>query len=228
MAGFPIFLTPNQTGVKIGSNGLMSGYALSAQTPSFMQSGQGASAASGAPAASAGMGANIMGGASIGLAVGQALGGLYSAYVGGKTTEYVSKKQAQIAENNRQMGQLSYESALRSGEAQIAQLTYQAGQLRGRQRQTYGRSGAAVGEGSSAEVLASTEVMKQMDVNTASLNALSNAWGYKNAALQAGAQSATYSSMGDYARGLSYGKMAGSLLEGGAEVADRWYKYFGS
>lgn len=173
-------------------------------------------------------GSSVMGGLSVGMAVGQAIGGVYGAWKGGKTLDYVMKKQAQIAENNRQMAQLSAESALAQGAAQVAQITYRAGQIKAKQRVGYARAGVAIGEGSSAEVMASTDVMKELDAGTARMNALATSWGFKNAALQANAQSAIYRAQGNYATSVAGGQAFGSLLEGGMEVADRWYKYFGS
>lgn len=185
--------------------------------------------ASDVPAGTGGSGASsAMGGLSIGMAIGQAIGGVYGAWKGGKTLDYVMKKQAQIAENNRQMAQLSAESALAQGAAQVAQITYRAGQIKAKQRVGYAQAGVAIGEGSSAEVMASTDVMKELDAGTARMNALATSWGFKNAALQANAQSSIYRAQGNYASSIAGGQAFGNLLEGGLEVADRWYKYFGS
>ena len=204
-------LNPDPAGPFIGQGGDQ--VFMPASDPSI---GTGASGAS-----------NVMGGLSVGMALGQALGSVYGAWKGGKTLDYVMKKQAQIAENNRQMAQLSAESALAQGTAQIAQITYRAGQLKSKQRVGYAQSGVAIGDGSSAEVMASTDVMKELDAGTARMNALSASWGFKNAALQANAQGAVYQAQGNYATSIAGGQAFGNLLEGGAEVADRWYKYFG-
>lgn len=225
---YPILQSAPVQGVQIGANG-MSGYAMGSSTPAYMNPG--GNIATGVGGLGAGSGSfdwgGAMGGASIGLSIGQAIGSVYSAFSSSKTAKYVLNKQAEIAENNRQMGQLSYESALRAGEGQIAQLTYQAGQTKAKQRTAYAANGVAVGEGSSAEVLASTDILKKMDTNTIKLNALSSAWGYKNQALQASAQSSIYSGLANYQSGMAVGKGLGAALEGGMEVANRWYKYKG-
>lgn len=179
-------------------------------------------------ASSAGAGTQALGGASIGMAIGQAIGGMYSAWKGGKTTKYVMQKQAEISEANRQMAQLSAESAMRQGEAQVAQLTYRAGQIKAKQRTAFASSGVVLGEGSTAEVAASTDIMKEMDKKTAEMNALSAAWGYKQQALQASAQGGIFSATAGYAKSAKQSEGFSSLLEGGFSAADRWYRYFGA
>lgn len=174
-------------------------------------------------------GANqALGGASIGLAIGQAIGGMYSAWKGGKTLDYVMNKQAEISEQNRQMAQLSAESAMRQGEAAVAQLTYRAGQIKAKQRTAFASSGVVLGEGSTAEATASTDIMKEMDKKTAEMNALSAAWGFKQQALQASAQGGIYSGMAGYAKSAKQSEGFSSLLDGGMTAADRWYRYFGA
>ena len=171
---------------------------------------------------------SALGGASIGMAIGQAIGGMYSAWKGGKTLDYVMKKQAEISEANRQMAQLSAESAMRQGEAQVAQLAYRAGQIKAKQRTAFASGGVVLGEGSTAEVAASTDIMKEMDKKTAEMNALSAAWGYKQQALQASAQSGIFSATAGYAKSTKQSEGFSSLLEGGFSAADRWYRYFGA
>lgn len=170
---------------------------------------------------------NGMQGASIGLAIGQMIGSVYSAYSTGKTLKYVSKKQEEIAENNRQMAQMSAESAYRQGESQMAQLTYKAGQVKAQQRVAMGANGVKIGSGSTAEVLASTEVMKRLDMNSVKLNAISSAWGYKAQGLQASNAGSIARIMGNYQASAGVSRAAGSLLESGSVVADRWSRYFG-
>lgn len=182
----------------------------------------------GGAGSSAGSGMQALGGASVGLAIGQAIGGMYSAWKGGKTLDYVMNKQAEISEQNRQMAQLSAESAMRQGEAAVAQLTYRAGQIKAKQRTAFASSGVVLGEGSTAEVTATTDIMKEMDKKTAEMNALSAAWGFKQQALQASAQGGIYSGMAGYAKSAKQSEGFSSLLDGGMTAADRWYRYFGA
>lgn len=166
-------------------------------------------------------------GASLGMAVGQAVGSVYAAFVSGKTQKYVGKKQAEIAENNRQMAQMSAESAYRQGENQMAQLTYKAGQVRAKQRVAMGANGVRIGSGSTAEVLASTDTLKKLDMSTVKINAISSAWGYKAQGIQASNAGSIAKIMGDYAGKSAVGVMAANLMDKGTVVAERWHKYFG-
>ena len=168
-----------------------------------------------------------MGNVSVGLAIGQAIGSVYSAWKSGKTTKYVMKKQAEVAEYNRQMGQLSAETAYRQGEAQAAQLTYKAGQVKAKQRTAMAANGITLGVGSSKEVTASTDIMKEIDKSTAQLNAIQAAWGYKQQALQASAQGGIYSSLGAYSQKVAMGEGFSNMLDKGSLAASRWYRYFG-
>ena len=189
----------------------------------LLEAGGGASAA---PAASSGAG--MMGNLSIGLSIGQAIGSVYSAYAGAKAQSYALKKQAEIMANNRQIAQMGAESAFRAGEAQIAQITYKAGQRKASQRAAFAANGVALnGGGSVAEVLTSGDIMKEIDRDTAEMNALANAWGYKRQASQYGMASMSALVKGDYAGSTGISSAVGSLVENGTVVADRWYKYYG-
>ena len=162
----------------------------------------------------------------MGLSVGQAIGSVYSAFSSAKAQKYALNKQAEIMENNRQIAQMGAESAFRAGEAQIAQLTYKAGQRKASQRAAFAANGVAMsGGGSYAEVMASGDIMKAIDKDTAQMNALANAWGYKRQASQYGMQAGVAGIKANYTSG--FGDAASSLIENGSAVADRWYRYYG-
>lgn len=225
----------NQGGVQgaiAGSNGI-SGYGFttptdggsfySGQFPGVAPTGGTASPSSGAASGASG----IAGGVSIGLAIGQAVGSLYSAWQSGKTTKYVMQKQAEISEYNRQMAQRSSETAWRQGEAEIAKLTYRAGEIKAKQRTGFASSGVRLGTGTTSEVMASTDIMKEVDVKNTRLAALSAAWGYKQAAITANGQGQIYSGMSNYAKNVSIGNGLSSFLSGAGDVASKWYKFYG-
>jgi hypothetical protein len=167
-----------------------------------------------------------MGGISIGSSIGQAVGSIYSAWESGKTAKYVAAKQAEIAEYNRRGAQLAAETAYIAGAGQIAKITMEAGAIRGAQRTAYASRG--VTGSSMKEVMASSEVMKRIDVATAKMNAMQAAWGYKTQAAGFAAQAANGSYMGSYMQTFNRMKGFDSALGQATEVADKWYKYFGS
>ena len=169
----------------------------------------------------------VGGGLSIGMAIGQAIGGAFSAYTQSKTSSYVLKQQRKILEANKAVAQMGAESAMRAGESQIAQITYQAGQTKAKQRANYAASGVALGDGSARDVLTTTDVLKKLDTRTARMNALANAWGYRRQALGYGSQARVASTLSDYYSGSALGSAFGSLIEGGTSVAERWYRLRG-
>lgn len=173
------------------------------------------------------VGQQALGGAAIGLAIGQAIGSIYSAWQSGKTMKYVAKQKAAIAEENRQMAQLSAESAYLQGQGKIAQLTYRAGQIKAKQRAAFAANGVVLGQGSTAETTASTDLMKEMDMNTAKLNAMASAWGYKQQALQANAMGGVYQATAGALAQAEMAKGFSSMLEHGSMAADRWYRFYG-
>lgn len=81
--------------------------------------------------------------------------------------------------------------------------------------------------GSAADVTASTDVMKSLDVNTAKSNALAAAFGYSTRASNFRSQAAVQGISGNYNASMAPAMAAGTLMENAGTVADRWYKYFG-
>ena len=150
-------------------------------------------------------------------AVSSAVGSFYSA----KMTKNQLAFEASMADINARIAELGARSAFEQGQQQVASLTMQAGQLKGRQRASMAANGVDLGEGSAAEVQASTELMKAIDKQTIEANAVKNAWGYRT-------QGANYQSEALMKRGSASGisplaSGASSLLTSGAQVASSWY-----
>lgn len=203
-------------------------YSSSGMISAVSSSGSSAASAAGSSGFSGFSGSGVLGGVSIGLAIGQAVGSVYNAYNSMKTAKYVAKANERIAENNRQIAQMGVESAYLQRDSQIAKLTYEAGQTKAKQRTAYGASGVAVNVGSSAEVLASTDIMKEVDKKTVRMNALSTAWNYKSQVYQAEADKKTFAAMGSYYSSMTPFVVGGSLLNGATNVASKWYSLYGS
>lgn len=176
-----------------------------------------------------------MGPAALALQVGGALTSTVGSFYGAKTQAAnlrgqasSMQSQARIADINARLSELSAQSALEQGKQEKARLTLQTGQLKGRQRAALAANGVDLGVGSAVEIQASTELMKEIDVNTIKANALRNAWGYRTQGVnfqtqaaslrgQAGVASAT-------AKGINpMGTAATTLLGGAANVASSWY-----
>lgn len=103
--------------------------------------------------------------------------------LGASYAEAMARIQAQTvrqtAEANAKISEMGAQSALAQGQQQIASLTLKAGQIKSTQRAAMAANGIDLGEGNAAEVLASTDIMKEIDKNQIEANAIRTAWGYR-------------------------------------------------
>lgn len=149
------------------------------------------------------------------------LGQAYTAYTGLKTQAGVAEAQAGIAEANAKIMELGVDIAYRQRDAEIGNLTLRAGKIKAAQRVAFASRGIALGVGSTAEVAASTELQKEVDVLTSEMNGLMSAWNYKRQAAAyraqaAGARNAAkiYRKAAPVVGGLYGGAAVASLLGG--------------
>lgn len=146
-----------------------------------------------------------------------AVGSYYSA----ATQKAALQGQAAIADVNARIAELGAQSALAQGQQQVANLTLKAGQLKGSQRAAMAANGIDLGEGNAAEVLASTDIMKEIDKHIVEANAVRSAWGYKTQAVNFQNDALMKRAGAD---GISPGMAAaGSLLGSAGTVASSWY-----
>lgn len=129
--------------------------------------------------------------------------------------------QAGMSAINARLAETGAQSVLQQGQQQVAGLTLSAGMLKSKQTAAQAANGIDLGTGSAAEVRASTDIMKEIDANTLTSNAVKNAWGYRtygvNAANEGLIQSATASGISPFSAAQS------SLLSGAGQVASSWY-----
>lgn len=171
--------------------------------------------------------------------IGQVGGGLTSgigSYYGAATQKInmggqaaLAEAQARIHEINARMAEQGAQSVLLQGQQQVGALTLKAGQLKSSQRTALAANGVDLGEGSAAELQASTDVMKEIDTNTLAANAVRSAWGYRTEAsnhlIEAGNARAQAHIARATAKGISPGMaLAGSLLGSATNVAGSWYQ----
>lgn len=150
-------------------------------------------------------------------AASSAIGAFYSA----KSMKINLGYQSFMDNLNAGIAEKTAQSALSQGQQQVGMITQRAGDIKSAQRASMAANGIDLGEGSAAEVQASTDLSKQIDANTATANAVRAAWGYRmqvtndqNAALMSQTS----------ANSISPG-MAGatSLLGSAGKVAQSWY-----
>lgn len=112
---------------------------------------------------------------------GQGLATGISAYGARQVAKYNNatlQAQANIARLNAQTMELQAQGALRAAERETLKTSMRAGQVKSAQRAALAANGIAVGEGSAAELQASTDIVKQMDMQ----QIMTNAWGQAGAA----------------------------------------------
>ena len=104
--------------------------------------------------------------------------------------------------------------ALQTGEREQQRTMLATANLKSRQRAAMGSSGFDLGDGTSQQVLNSTDVMGQIDAETVRVNALSQAWGYR---VQAADSRAAAKSISPLSATLSAG------FTSATQVGQSWY-----
>lgn len=155
--------------------------------------------------------------------IGGTLNSAVGSYYGAQSQASSLKFQADIADINARIAELGAQSELAAGEKQVAALTLKAGQVKSSQRAAMAANGIDLGEGSAAEVQASTDIMKDIDKDTITANAIRSAWGYRTQATNSQIEALTKRAT---ASGISpLGSVASSLLGSAGSVASTWYDY---
>lgn len=151
-------------------------------------------------------------------AIGSGVSSFYSAQMAKENLNF----QKDMAAINARMAENTAQSILDQGNKLQSQVSLRAGKAVGAQKASQGARGVAIGEGSAAEEVATTNLMKEMDMMTINANAVRQAWAartqatnYGNAALMAGTSANSISPMS--AAGTS-------LMNGATSVASSWYR----
>lgn len=167
------------------------------------------------------MNATTVGNVGLGLQVAGMAAGVVGSFYSAKLQKQALESQAQIAEINARISELGAQSVLLQGQRQAGAISRQAGDVKSAQRARLAASGVDLGEGSAAEVVASTDIAKELDMQTTQSNALAAAWGYRtqgmNSTNEAAAKRAT---AGAVSPGM---QAAGTLLGSAGAVAQSWY-----
>lgn len=144
----------------------------------------------------------------------QAIGNFFTTRTKAKTSNYVARIQAEIAEANARLESLKANQALARSNQQISALTMRYGQMKSTQKVAFAANGIKASNGSYQEVLMTTDLYKKMDVDTAYANGLNAAFGYMS-------KGAAYRMSAEASRGkvASVGTLAtDSLLTGVAKL----------
>lgn len=116
----------------------------------------------------------------------QGIASVFNAFSAKSVTKYnnaVAQAQADIARINARSMEMAYNQRLFAAESEYQRESMAAGRTKARQKTVLAANGVAVGEGSAAEIQASTDIIKQIDLNRIEKNAKTEAWGYKSKAV---------------------------------------------
>lgn len=142
-------------------------------------------------------------------------------YYGAKSQQESLRAAANIADINAGMSEHAAQIELLRGNEDVAKVSARAGQVKGAQRAAMAANGIDLGVGNAVEVLTSTDLSKEQDMDAITANAVQSAWGqrmnatnFKNEALtkRAGADSIS-----------PFMAAASSLLGSSTQVAASWY-----
>lgn len=138
--------------------------------------------------------------------------------------------QAELQDIQTKALQTAADDTMRAGHQAIAATTYKYGQQKSSSRVAMAAAGIRVGgEGSSAEVLASQDIAKQMEVATLYANAVAQAFGYRkqavNSANQALAIRAAQKSISPWAAAIT--TSISDALNGTSMIGDMDFKGMG-
>lgn len=167
-----------------------------------------------------GISSGTMGALSLGAQIGGGVGSTLGSYFGARGQRNAALSQADVARQNARLAELNAQSELAKGNDAVARQTLRAGALKGQQRSSLAANGVDLGVGSAAELLASTDVLKEIDVNTLISNAVNKAWGYR-------LEGANYMAQAEMAKGAAKGispglAAASTLLSSAGSVASSW------
>lgn len=168
-------------------------------------------------------------------ALNSAIGAFYSASAArsqARSQELTLRYRQSLADINARVEQMNARQAMLAGERAVGSLTLQYAQKKGSARASLAARGIGLGEGSAAEILASTEFMKDLDVITINANAVraSEAAKMQGAAYQAESllSGAAASGFQSQRRSVNPWLEAGTtLLSGATNVAGTWFQYRG-
>lgn len=138
-----------------------------------------------------------------------------------KHNNAIAKSQANIARINAQAMEMQAQQRLQTAEKDQIRLTMQAGQTKSSQRAAIAANGLSVGEGGSVELLASTDIIKEIDSNQIKENAVRDAWGMRMQAANYKGQ-AYMAEAGKQSVGVNFGT---TLLSGASQIANRYMVY---
>lgn len=100
-----------------------------------------------------------------------------------KQQKQLYKIQGEISKLQAQSFRTAAEDVLKRAQQKVAAVTFRAGQTKATTRVAQAASGVALGTGNTAEVMASHDIAKEMQVNQILANAVAESFGYRRRAV---------------------------------------------
>ncbi len=157
------------------------------------------------------------------LGIGAGIANGITSYANANAKATSLRGQAAINESNAGIAELQAQNALWQGTLQIGEVTRKAGQAKSSARAAMAARGLGLGTGTTANVLASSDVNKQIDMINAKKNAVQAALGYRNQAANLRAQAQAQQIMAGAAKSSARMGLVSSLISAAGQVAGMWY-----
>ena len=161
------------------------------------------------------------GGAALGMQAAGVGMSTVSAIYGAQMQEIAFNYQADISEINAKLSESSAQQALEQGRDQAGQVRLQGENMKGTQRTAIAANGVDRNEGSAKNILDSTDMMVETEIQNTKLNAARSAFGYRTQVINNSAQAAgariSAAGVSPFLQGST------SLLSGSGQVAGNWY-----
>lgn len=142
-------------------------------------------------------------------------------YFNAKSQKATLAFQADMAEQNAKLAELSAQGELLRGQWAESRQRAQTGRIKSAQRVAMAANGVDLQSQSALEVLTSTDVMGEIDANQIAANAVRAAWGYRMQGSNATSEALVKRAAGE---AISPNMAAASsLLSNAGSVATSWY-----
>ena len=153
-------------------------------------------------------------------AVASALNSAVSGYYASNIQKIQMRMQQQVAEFNQRQAERSAQAALMQSNARIGQLSRQYESVKNKQKVSMAANGIVLGQGSAAEVTATTDIDKRISINNQYLNGYREAWGYRMQGVSQGLQASAAQSYGT----SSWASLVDQGATGVVKIADFLYR----
>lgn len=150
-----------------------------------------------------------------------ALSGANAAFNSAASTQIQLRFAADMAKINAELNESNAQATLLAGERQVQGIRLKTAQLKSTQRASMAANGIDLGSDTAVNILTSTDLMGEIDAQTANINAVRSAWGYRTQAANFGADAAFKSASADTISPSS--AFTTSLLGNAGQVAMNWY-----